>query len=49
MEELAECSLLPRSRYDWVHEEAEGASSKFRWSKLLTSWLNSKYIYLIGW
>ena len=38
-------SSLPRSRYNWVHEEVHLATSKFRWSRLLTSWLNNIYIF----
>lgn len=42
--EHAKSSLPKRTGYDKVHEEAQLATSKFRQSQLLTSWLNDIYV-----
>ena len=39
-------SLWPkRSGYSWVAEGVRNCSSKYRWSRLLKSWLNSIYLF----
>jgi len=45
IEEHIESSLPRRAGYEWVHEEVCLATSKFRWSRLLITWLNSIYVF----
>ena len=42
-------SLWPkREGYDWVAEGVRECCSKYRWSRLLRSWLNSVYLFERG-
>ena len=42
-------SLWPRREgYDWVAEGVRECCSKYRWSRLLRSWLNSVYLFERG-
>jgi len=41
LEEHAESYLPRRTWYDWVHEDVQLTTFKFRWSRLLTYWLNN--------
>jgi len=42
-------SLWPRrGGYKWVAEGVRSCSSKYRWSRLLRSWMNSIYLFERG-
>ena len=46
--EHAESSWPKREGYEWVHKGVRNCFSKYRWSRLLRSWLASVYLFERG-